>query len=74
VFENRPKNDYVELVKKGLCPSCKIPWRATHICLSEKEERNEETHEPPSSEGGEVEEALHEEDRKSLPSDSEKYE
>ncbi|MGD0460841.1 MAG: hypothetical protein ABSC21_24250, partial [Terriglobia bacterium] len=26
VFENRPKNEDVELVKKGLCPSCKNPW------------------------------------------------
>ena len=39
-------------------------------CLKEQKE---ETHEPPSSEIGEVEEVVHEEDRKSLPSDSEKY-
>ena len=38
-------------------------------CLKEKKE---ETHEPPSSEIGEVE-VVHEEDRNSLPSDSEKY-
>ena len=31
-----------------------------------------ETEEPPSSMGGEAEEALHQEDRKSLPSDSKK--
>ena len=36
--------------------------------------KKEETHEPPSSEIGEVEEVVHEEDRNSLPSDSEKYE
>ena len=33
----------------------------------------EETEEWPSSMGGEVEEALHQEDRNSLPSDFEKY-
>ena len=37
-------------------------------------EQKEETHEPPSSEIGEVEEVVHEEDRNSLPSDSKKYE
>ena len=35
---------------------------------------NEDTHEPPSSEIGVVEEVLHEEDINSLISDSEKYE
>ena len=34
----------------------------------------EETKEPPSSMGGEVEKVLHQEDKKSLPSDFEKYE
>ena len=34
----------------------------------------EETKEPPSSVGGEIEKELHYEDRKSLPSDSEKDE
>ena len=38
-------------------------------CLKEQKE----THEPPSSEIGEVEEVVHEEDQNSLPSDSEKY-
>ena len=37
-------------------------------------EKKDETHEPPSSEIGEVEEVVHEEDRNSLPNDSEKYE
>ena len=37
-------------------------------------EWKEKTHEPPSSEIDEVEEVVHEEDRKSLPSDSQKYE
>ena len=37
-------------------------------------EQKEETHEPPSSEIGRVEEVVHEEDINSLPSDSEKYE
>ena len=37
-------------------------------------EQKEETHEPPSSEIGGVEELVHEDDRNSLPSDSEKYE
>ena len=37
-------------------------------------EQKEETHEPPSSEIGELEEVVHEEDRNSLPSDSKKYE
>ena len=37
-------------------------------------EQKEETHEPPSSEIGEVEEVVHEEDRYSLQSDSEKDE
>ena len=40
-------------------------------CLKEQEE---ETHEPPSSEIGGVEELVHENDKNSLPSDSEKYE
>ena len=40
-------------------------------CLKEE---NEETHEPPSSEIGGVEEVVHEEDINSLPSDSKKYE
>ena len=40
-------------------------------CLKEQKE---ETREPPSSEIGEVEEVVHEEDRNSLPSDSKKYE
>ena len=40
-------------------------------CLKEQKE---ETHEPPSSEICEVEEVVHEKDRNSLPSDSEKYE
>ena len=40
-------------------------------CLKEK---REETHEPPSFEIGGVEEVVHEDDRNSLPSDSEKYE
>ena len=40
-------------------------------CLKEKKE---ETHEPPSSEIGVVEEVVHEDDQNSLPSDSEKYE
>ena len=40
-------------------------------CLKEQ---NEETHEPPSSEIGEVEEVVHEKDQNSLPSDSKKYE
>ena len=26
-FGYKPKNEDVELVKKGLCPSCKRPWR-----------------------------------------------
>ena len=38
------------------------------------EGEKEETHEPPSSEIGEVEEVVHEEDRNSIQSDSEKYE
>ena len=38
-------------------------------CLKEQKE---ETHEPPSSEIGEVEEVVHEEDRNSLPSDLKK--
>ena len=37
-------------------------------------EQKEETHELPSSEIGEEEEVVHEEDKNSLPSDSEKYE
>ena len=44
------------------------------IASSFLKEQKEETHELPSSEIGEVEEILHEEDQKSLPSDSEKYE
>ena len=37
-------------------------------------EQNEETHEPPSSEIGEVEEEVHQEEKNSLLSDSKKYE
>ena len=37
-------------------------------------EQKEETHEPPSSEIGEVEEVVHEEDQNSLPREFEKYE
>ena len=37
-------------------------------------EKKEETHEPPSSEIGEVEEVVHEEDWNSLLGDSKKYE
>ena len=37
-------------------------------------EQKEDTHEPPSSEIGEVEEVVHKEDQNSLPSDYEKYE
>ena len=40
-------------------------------CLKEQKD---ETHEPPSSKISEVEEVVDEEDRNSLPSDSEKYE
>ena len=40
-------------------------------CLKEQ---NEETHEPPSSEIGEVEEVVHEEDQNSLPNYFQKYE
>ena len=40
-------------------------------CLKEKKEK---THEPPSSEIGEVKEVEHEEDLNSVPSDSKKYE
>ena len=54
---------YIDFKKtKGKNPSA---------CLKE---HNEETHEPPSSEIGEVEEVVHEENQNSLPSDSEKYE
>ena len=38
-------------------------------CLKEQKDK---THEPPSSEIGELEEVVHEEDRNSLPSDSKK--
>ena len=41
------------------------------VCLKEKKE---EIHEPPSSEIGELEDVVHEEDKNSLPNDSEKYE
>ena len=47
----------------------KTKGKNASVCLKEKKE----THEPPSSEIGEVEEVVHEEDRNSLPSDSEKY-
>ena len=40
-------------------------------CLKEQKE---ETHEPPSSEIGEVEEVLHEDDINSIPNEFEKYE
>ena len=47
----------------------KTKGKNASVCLKEQKE---ETHEPPSYEIGEVEEVVHEEDRKSLPSDSEK--
>ena len=40
LFGYNPKNEDVELVKKGLCSSCKRPWRENNICL---EEQNEDT-------------------------------
>ena len=46
----------------------KTKGKNASACLKEQKE---ETHEPPSSEIGEV---VHEEDKKSLPSDSKKYE
>ena len=49
----------------------KTKGKNASTCLKEQKE---ETHEPPSSEIGEVEEVVHEEDRNSLPSDSEKDE
>ena len=48
----------------------KTKGKNASACLKEQKE---ETHEPPSSEIGEGE-VVHEEDRKSLPSDSKKYE
>ena len=47
----------------------KTKGKDASACLKEQKE---ETHELPSSEIGEVEEVVHEEDRNSLPSDSEK--
>ena len=49
----------------------KTKGKNASVCLKEQKE---ETHEPPSSEIGGVEEVLHEYDWNSLPSDSEKYE
>ena len=49
----------------------KTKGKNASACLKEQKE---ETHEPPSSEIGEVEEVVHEDDINSLPSDSEKYE
>ena len=45
----------------------KTKGKNASACLKEK---NEETHEPPSSEIGEVEEVVDEKDRNSLPNDS----
>ena len=45
----------------------KTKGKNASVCLKEQKE---ETHEPPSSEIGEVEEVVHEEDQNSLPSDS----
>ena len=47
----------------------KTKGKNASTCLKEQ---NEETHEPPSSEIGEVEEVVHEEDQNSLPSDIKK--
>ena len=49
----------------------KTKGKTTSACLKEQKE---ETHEPPSYKRRGVEEALHEDDQNSLPSDSEKYE
>ena len=49
----------------------KTKGKNASVCLKEQKE---ETHEPPSSEIGGVEEVVHEDDQNSLPSDSEKYE
>ena len=49
----------------------KTKGKNASVCLKEQKE---ETHEPPSSKIGEVEEVVHEEDRNSLPSDSKKNE
>ena len=49
----------------------KTKGKNVSACLNKQKE---EIHEPPSSEIGEVEEVVHEEDWNPLPSDSEKYE
>ena len=49
----------------------KTKGKNASTCLKEEKE---ETHVPPSSEIGEVEEVVHEEDINSLPSDSKNYE
>ena len=54
---------YIDFIKK-------TKEKNALACLKEKKE---ETHEPPSYEIGGVE-VVHEDDRNSLPSDSEKYE
>ena len=48
----------------------KTKGKNASVCLKEQKE---ETHEPPSSKIGGVEEVVHEYDQNSLPSDSEKY-
>ena len=48
----------------------KTKGKNASTCLKEQKEK---THEPPSSEIGEVEEVVHEDDINSLPSDSKKY-
>ena len=49
----------------------KTKGKNASVCLKEQKE---ETHEPPSSEIGELEEVVHKEDQNSLPIESEKYE
>ena len=49
----------------------KTKGKNASVCLKEQKE---ETHEPPSSEIGGVEEVVHEDDINSLPSDSKIYE
>ena len=77
IFEDMTKN-----IMKGFELLVIQSWRK-YIDLKKTEgnnassflkEQKEETHEPPSFEIGEVEEVVHEEERNSLPSDSEKDE
>ena len=77
IFEDMTKNNmkgFKLLAIKGWIKYIDLKKNKAKNASSCLKEQKEETHEPPSSEIGEVEEVVHEEDWNTLPSVFEKYE